>query len=194
MALAVLAVGATGVVAMQKATLLGNVRARNLSTASSVAATWIDRLKVDALTWRRTATGGSTVNDTRWLKVIGDDYPQLSGNENVWVRPDIDTTLGYSPAADVRGLDITDTTKTKDAAFCTNVRVVQLMPNMARVDVRVFWLRHRGTNVSSGEAGTINGLELCTGDAGYVAKVGESTSRYHFVYMSAAVMRAGANL
>ncbi len=194
MALAVLAVGATGVVAMQKATLLGNVRARNLSTASNVAATWIDRLKVDALTWRKTSSGGSTINDTRWLKVIGEDYPQTGGNENVWVRPAVDTTLGYSPASDVRGQDITDTTKMKDAAFCVNTRIVQLLPNMARADVRVFWLRNRGTNVSNSEAGTVNGAELCSGDAGYVSKVGEATSRYHFVYMSAAVMRAGSNL
>ncbi len=194
MALAVLAVGATGVVAMQKATLLGNVRARNLSTASSLAATWIDRIKIDSLSWRKKPTGATTVTDTRWLKAIGEDYPQIGGNENTWLRPDIDTGLGYSAAADVRGLDITDTAKTKDAAFCTNIRMVQLLPNMVRADVRVFWLRNRGTSVSNTVAGTVNGLELCSGDTGYVSKVGESTSRYHFVYMSAAVMRSGTNL
>lgn len=194
MALAVLAVGATGVVGMQKATLLGNVRARNLSTASSIAATWIDRLKIDSLTWRRTSSGGTTITDTRWLTAIGDDYPQIAGKENTWFRPDIDTVLGYSAASDVRGFDITDAAKTKDAAFCANIRVVQLLPNLARADVRVFWLRNRGTNVSNSEAGTVNGAELCSGDTGYVTKVGESTSRYHFVYMSAAVMRAGTNL
>ncbi|MBM4374143.1 MAG: hypothetical protein FJ095_03590 [Deltaproteobacteria bacterium] len=194
MALAVLAVGATGVVAMQKATLLGNTRARDLSTASTVAAAWLDRIKIDALGWRKTSTGGSTVNDTRWLKVIGEDYPQIGGNENVWTRPGVDTVLGYSPGADVRGHDITDAAKLRDAAFCTNVRIVQLLPNMARADVRVFWLRNRGTGVSNTVAGTINGQELCSGDAGYVSKVGESTSRYHFVYMSASVVRAGANL
>lgn len=194
MALAILAVGATGVIAMQKTTLIGNTRARNLATASRVAATWIDRLKIDALGWRKTTGGGTTISKTRWLKVVGEDYPQIGGNENVWTRPAVDTALGYSPGADVRGYDITDAALLKDAAFCTNVRLVQLLPNMVRADVRVFWLRHRGTNVSNSEAGTINGQELCSGDAGYVGKVGEATSRYHFVYMSAAVMRSGANL
>ena len=37
MALAVLSIGATGVIAMQKAALIGNVRARNLTTASAIA-------------------------------------------------------------------------------------------------------------------------------------------------------------
>lgn len=194
MALAILAVGATGVIAMQKATLIGNTRARNLTIASSIASAWIDRLKIDGLAWRKTTSGGTTINDTRWLKTVGEDYPQIGGNENVWFRPGIDMTLGYSPAADVRGHDITDAAKTKEAAFCTNVRLVQLMPNMVRADVRVFWLRNRGTNVSDTEAGTVNGMELCSGDAGYVSKVSDSTSRYHFVYMSAAVMRTGANL
>jgi len=194
MALAILAVGATGVVAMQKATLIGNTRARDLATASRVASAWIDRLKIDSLGWRKTSSGGTTVSSTRWLKAIGEDYPQIGGNENVWTRPAIDTTLGYSPGSDVRGHDITDATKLKDAAFCTNIRLVQLLPNMVRADVRVFWLRNRGTNVSNTEAGTINGQELCSADGGYVSKVGEATSRYHFVYMSAAVMRSGANL
>jgi type IV pilus assembly protein PilV len=193
MALAVMAVGATGVIAMQKATLVGNTRARNLSTASTIASAWLDRVKLDALSWRKLDTGGTTISKTKWLTKVGEDFPQQSGDEGKWFRPDIDSVAGYSPMADVRGFDITDTNKTSEAAYCTHLRLTQLLPNMIRAEVRVFWLRNHGTSVSNKYAGTLNGKQLCDGDQGYVTDVGTATSRYHFVYLSSAVMQAQVN-
>ena len=43
MALAILTIAASGIVAMQKATLVGNMKSRNLATASQVAQAWMSR-------------------------------------------------------------------------------------------------------------------------------------------------------
>jgi type IV pilus assembly protein PilV len=193
MALAVLAVGATGIIAMQKAALIGNTRARNLTTASTIASAWLDRLKLDALWWRKATNGTSTINKTRWLKVVGEDFPTKTGDEGTWMRPALDMAAGYSPLADVRGVDLTDE-NSAHVAFCTHVRLTQLMPTMLRAEVRVFWLKNQGSSVSDAYAGTINGNKLCASDGGYVGAVGAATNRYHFVYMSAAVLQSGANL
>lgn len=181
MALAVLSVGATGVIAMQKTTLLGNVRARNLGTANSIAAAWVERLRTDATQW--TDSGGlPNVGNTRWLNRVGTDFPAISGGEGVWFRPDPDTAYGVFPGADVFGLD---TENELDTAFCTHLRLLQLTPNMIRAEVRVFWLRNQG-------GGTFGGRELCSADAGYVLDLSnnpEARRRYHFVYLATGILR-----
>ncbi len=194
MALAVLSAGATGIIAMQKATLIGNTRARNLNTATTIAGTWLDRLKLDALGWKKLATGGDSIATTRWINVVGQDFPNVSGNEGVWILPTVDAIAGFSPNADVRGYDITDPAKFGDTSYCTHLRIRQLMPNVIRAEVRTFWLRMHGTDVSNKFAGTLNGEPLCSTNPGYISAIGAETSRYHFVYMSAAVMVNGANL
>ncbi len=194
MALAVLSAGATGIIAMQKATLIGNMRARNLSTATAIASTWLDRLKLDGLGWKKLDTGGDTIATTRWLNVIGQDFPNVSAPEGTWTIPAVDAVAGYSPNADMRGLDITDPARFADTAYCTHLNIRQILPNVTRVQVRVFWLRMHGTDVSGKYAGTLNGEQLCSQNPGYVSAVGAETGRYHFVYMSDAVMQNGANL
>ncbi len=197
MALGVLTVGATGLIAMQKTTIVGNLRARTLSTASGIAATWVDRLKVDALSWRAKTAGGTTLNSTRWLKKVGEDFPTKSGDEGKWFVPAPDAALKYSALADLHGVDFTSTDKdkqAKDGAFCTHLRMTQLLPTLIRAEVRVFWLKSHGTNVSSKYAGTLNGMPLCTDDAGVVTAVGAETTRYHFVYMTTGLIRHGAPL
>jgi type IV pilus assembly protein PilV len=182
MALAVLAVGGAGVLAMQRATLLGNVRSRNLATANAVAATWAERLRADAATWTD-ADGLPNVTATNWLSVVGTDFPNVLPDEGQWIRPDPVVELGISPMANVQGHD---TLVGADAAFCTHVRLTQLMPTTIRAEIRVFWLRNQG-------GGTLSGSELCPDeddDPAYVAGVGSARERYHFVYLTTAVMRS----
>ena len=168
----VLGVGATGVVAMQKTTLIANMRARNLAVASNVASSWVGRLRSDANAWVRSPTGLSTLNTTKWLKLV------LVAPDK-WVRPDFDKLGQQSPMADVRGVDTLTTT---NAAFCTNLRLTQVLPNLVRAEVRVFWLRNQG-------GGTLGGTTLCASDAGYLSNVGQATANYHFVYVTSAMIR-----
>ena len=51
MALAVLTVGASGIVAMQKFSLGGSLQARNLTAGVNVNAGWLERLNTEAVLW-----------------------------------------------------------------------------------------------------------------------------------------------
>ncbi|MEM9875539.1 MAG: prepilin-type N-terminal cleavage/methylation domain-containing protein [Myxococcota bacterium] len=183
MALSVLAVGATGVIAMQKATLVGNTQARNLATANAIAQSWLERLQVDGMGWTTDANGNDTILQTRWLSVVGLDHPTIAPPEDVWFRPATVAAVDRSmeAGADVRGLD---TDIAAETGFCTHVKLTQTMPNLIRAEVRVFWLRRNG-------GGTIAGTPLCDDNVGYVAAVSApgASSRYHFVHLVGGITR-----
>lgn len=176
MALSVLAVGATGVVAMQKTTMVGNVHARNLNTANAYAASWVGRLRTDALRWVSTASNSNdgTLAQTQWLK----DVLNAPG---VWRRPSMVGVPNHiSYQADVRG---EDTRVDANAGFCVNMRLTRMLNNMVRAEVRVFWLRQQGGGV------LVAGQPLCHGQGSFLQQVGNYRSRYHFVYLTTAFLR-----
>jgi type IV pilus assembly protein PilV len=156
MAIAVLTLGALGVIAMQKATLIGNTNARNLATATTIAQSWIERLRVDAQAWNEVA-GTPDLGDTKWINPI-----LTSG---IWTSPDLLSAAGPpypvgSPQADVMGADVYGADQSAPA-FCTQVRLTRFTTNpgtcvakspvtgndpnlctlyrMIRVEVRVYW-------------------------------------------------------
>jgi prepilin-type N-terminal cleavage/methylation domain-containing protein len=142
MSLAILGIGASGVVAVQKATLLANTSAKNLATANFIAESWMERLRVDALQWNDPAGVPDLLSDTQWLR-LAQDVP-------VWVTPA--TALPFGAAdADVTGADnfVTDPGPPFAAsAFCTHLRLTQFntatLPSfrkLIRAEVRVIWAR-----------------------------------------------------
>jgi prepilin-type N-terminal cleavage/methylation domain-containing protein len=174
-ALAVLTIGSAGIVAMQKGTLLGNTRARNLATANAIAATWAERLRADGLRWTDIA-GINNLPSTAWLKVAGTTFPPVG--EPDWFRPEPDVDTGVSYQANVQGLD---TDVAADAAFCTNIRLKQLLPTVIRAEIRVFWLRTPGKGSVADE--------LCPDGTTDLVAIGKARDRYHFVYLTTAVLR-----
>jgi prepilin-type N-terminal cleavage/methylation domain-containing protein len=188
MALAVLSIGATGVVALQKTAVIGNVRARNLASANALAASWIDRLRVDGLRWRVQQNGINTiVGSTAWLTSVGTAFPPAGASN--WIVPNPVATNALAAVeigADVRGFDDNDPA---DQGFCVAYKLTQLLPNMIRADVRVYWLRHQG-------GGTVNGTgDVCRTGLAYQdaldVTVGSTNAdrRYHFVHLSTAILR-----
>ncbi|MBI4704621.1 MAG: prepilin-type N-terminal cleavage/methylation domain-containing protein [Deltaproteobacteria bacterium] len=182
MALAVLTIGATGIVAMQRTSLLGNTRARNLDVANAIATTWIERMRLAAVQW---TDGGGTpnLNTVPYLSIVGSDFPTVNPPEGVWFRPAEQPLAGISPAADVRGMD---TFNPAQEAFCTHLRIAQIQPTSIRVEVRVFYLRDQG-------GGTLGGDRLCSDSPAVIAAVDGALSRYHFVYAATAVVRNDVN-
>jgi type II secretory pathway pseudopilin PulG len=178
MALSILSVGATGVIAMQKASLVGNLRARDLATANAIASAWMERLRVDGLRWTLLPGNLSTIAQTQWLSAVGNDHPTVNSPEGEWIRPAELGAWFMSPGADVRGLD---TTEPADQGFCTHLRLTQLLPNLIRAEVRVFWLRQQG-------GGTIDGANLCAVDPAAL-EGSDADVRYHFVHLVSGITR-----
>ncbi len=182
MALAILSIGATGVIAMQKAALIGNIRARNLATANFLAQGWIERLRLDGLRWR--AIEGSnltTIADTAFLKVVG------TATEGEWFAPDLSDPAalpGWAQGTDLRGVDEPNAA---GQVFCPELRITELVPSQViRAEVRVYWLRPQG-------GGQINaGGDMCPGpDQAHSSALSQDESRenYHFVYLSTTIRK-----
>lgn len=149
MALGILAVGTTGVIALQKVALVGNTNARMGDAARQVAGTWVERLKADALLWND-PLGIPDINDTRWLKFSFDYNPQNVPNSTNWTRPPIVANWG-SPIADIHGADVFDPAST-DGVFCTHLQLARAVEKRLtlggtnhriamRALVRVVWRR-----------------------------------------------------
>ena len=141
MSLAILGIGASGVIAVQKATLIANTNAKNLATANFIAESWMERLRIDALQWNDYNGVPDLVSDTQWLR--------LSAFTPVWISPPTAISIGGA-GADVTGADKfpSDPTPIAASAFCTYLRLTQFDPNtlptyrkLIRVEVRVLWAR-----------------------------------------------------
>ena len=148
-ALAVLAVGAAGVVAMQKAVLTANARARDLTAASAIAMTWATRARVDALQWNDPG-GVSDLGGTAWLDVT-ESQPGTTA-------PPAEVPGLGAPAADSLGADLY-AGDGAPAAFCTHLRFTRpapAWPDLIRVEIRVFWDRSGGPVDCSADPGDVD--------------------------------------
>jgi len=163
-ALTLFAIGAAGVMSMQRGAVLGNVDARRLDEANAIARTWTERLRRDAALWTLpNAANPEKNNRAKSLLIATVAYPA----EGAWTRPIARfATEGMSPGFDVTGADVDPAS----AYFCTQVRLTWLVvEQMIRAEVRVFW--PRGLNAGA--------------DASYCGSdidVSASTDKYHFVY------------
>jgi prepilin-type N-terminal cleavage/methylation domain-containing protein len=133
MSLAILGIGATGVIALQKTTIIGNTGARNLSTANAIAITWAERLRADASQWTSAET--PTLTSTRWLNART-VAPAAIGE---FAAPAEIADYG-SPAADVLGVDLYQNDP-EAQGFCTEIRLRQMYPTLIRAEIRVYWDR-----------------------------------------------------
>ncbi len=156
MAITMLTIGASGVMAMQKASVQGNQDARDVDQGTAIAREWMDRIKRDATLWTPSDNGPLT---NRGQATLLDDA--LTSHAGAWYIPaaraiaansqnDFETAgfdmLGRDvpPAnwkANQGALGATDYAATPGVRYCTNIRVTQLAGDgsMARVEVRVFW-------------------------------------------------------
>ncbi|MFW6050783.1 MAG: type IV pilus modification PilV family protein [Myxococcota bacterium] len=134
-AVAVMTVGALGVMALQQAATRGNMEARMMSTATQVARTWLERLRRDALLWNQPGAPAAT----RYLSAAPAPVPGAASN---WLTPPARTEPGgelHSFAFDYFGNDTNDP---ENMVYCAHVRYVWLVPEDAlRAEVRAFWHR-----------------------------------------------------
>jgi type IV pilus assembly protein PilV len=183
-ALGVLALGATGVIAMQTVTLIGNQRAKAEATATMIAQTWVERLRADAVVWNN-PNGVSDLNETRWL--------QYANANPTWFAPDA-SRGGIAPygsaMADTQGQDIyaaeigNPPGSAATQAFCTLLRLYPLTTGPAgtpvtyiRAEVQVYWAK-----------GTPSGIHAGKGITGRPVTCADDTSTgYGFVFATTGI-------
>lgn len=170
MALTVLAIGVSGVIAMQKVTVASNQHAKNLALATHIAESWAEELMTDATRWNYPTAGNkvSDLADTVWLSKI--NVP------DVWFLPAYDPNLNFGPAFDALG---NVTTVAAQTAFCTHIRLSWLYPEISnngliRADIRVFWPREGRGAIDP--CATVKAEDVSAGLA-----------NYHFVHHSTAI-------
>jgi prepilin-type N-terminal cleavage/methylation domain-containing protein len=191
MALAVLALGASGVIAMQKAVVLANNDARNLATATAIAQSWMERMHADALAWNEPG-GQADIGDTQWIQT-GLNRPVTDSD---WSQPAAVAAGGPYPEgsyeADVMGADLFGASPMLPL-FCTQVRLTRfattkiapLAPyyGMVRVEVRVYWERS-GQSTACANLGPAMGFDAMA----TVDDAGGNVQRWGFVYLVSAAM------
>jgi len=167
MALALFAVGVTGLVAMQVSTTHSNRIAKDLATATQLARSWQERLTMDAGLW-----GGPNswaIDNTVWLDLV-------QASNAAWVLPAASGTFG--PSAGSRGEPV----PLADAYYCTHIRLTRLLnesgAGLIRAEVRVFFPK--------GPSAWEGGDPYCEAGAD-VTDIGTATTNFHFVYATSVV-------
>ena len=144
-AMTLFAIGAAGVIGMQRVTIQGGVDARNFDIASNIAREWEHRLQRDALLWTEPNSRVSTSNlgTTRWLAPANID--------NTWrlpaPGPNGPGEPGYAAAFDLLGHDLDPASD--ERMFCVQYRLGWIANSnngssptaLIRAEVRVFWSR-----------------------------------------------------
>jgi prepilin-type N-terminal cleavage/methylation domain-containing protein len=180
MSIGIMTVGAMGVLAMQQQLTRANRHAREISTATQIAQTWIERFKLDALRW--TAIDGQ--NLTTYLQAV----PAV-GTQGVFTTIPFNTaTLGattrfLSPAFNYAGDDLNLAAGTPAGLYyCASHRLNWIYDNRRamRVDVRVWWARE-GLGVISTD------YPLCADNNTSLNPNGNRIDNYHVVYLSTVI-------
>ena len=173
MSLSVLAIGVSGIIAMQKVTVASNQHAKNLAIATAIAEAWADALAADSSSWNSDTDLGSTT----WLSAVPDANP-------AWTRPAHSNTLSFGPGFSALGDPVTDMTL---ARFCTNVRLTWVRrtdqvpgSGLIRAEVRVFWKRDNAFTQNAIPA------NVCA-VSNTPSTVEENADGYHFVFLTTAV-------
>ncbi len=141
MAIAILTASGVAIIAMQEAVIRGNIEARQVGTATAIARSTVELLRMDALNWTNPAVGAASFSTTRFLR----DVPIAAA-----VAPGPWQPLGVATAAPERFRDYygLPTTVAADMVYCTQARFAWIMPGtLLRADVRVWWTRS-GTQVN----------------------------------------------
>jgi prepilin-type N-terminal cleavage/methylation domain-containing protein len=194
MSLTVLMIGVMGVVALERATIVTNVDARQMTTGTSIARLWLERLQSDATLWNHPSAVriDSDLADTYFLKSFGTG----------WFLPTaVVGSSKYSYAFDINGQDLDPTAAPPDSTvYCANVRLTTIAtdplcvsggcvgttPALLRAEVRVYWKKSRTAFADT---------EPCSGATpagGGTDTIGGNDDKYHFVYEVGAIGKVTA--
>jgi type IV pilus assembly protein PilV len=173
MAIAVFAIGVSGIIAMQKVAAAANQHSRSLSLATNIAQAWQDQLNADSSLYTR----NFGLVGTAWLSLVGT-------NPAAWVKPIWSTGLNFGAAFDELGRPIDETSATpQNPQFCVHIRLTQLYPSspgidVVRTEIRVIWPRTEGAAPTGFCAQNL---------APTFGRSASDLANYHFLYQVSAV-------
>lgn len=189
MSLSVLAIGVTGVIAMQRVTLATSRHAKNLAVATRVAEAWADQLTADGALWFTDQAGANTRPTTQWLSIA--DPSQTVD----WFIPAHSTQRAFGPAFSGLGDPVDPAINPGVAHFCAHLRFAFLhsetLPTagngVIRAQIRVFWLREDVT----APLAVASMRDLCSvNDAMFATNI----SAFHVVYLTTAIRQTPQGL
>lgn len=174
-AMTLLAIGAAGVIGMQRVTLQGTEDARRYDVAGNIANEWCSRLQRDSTQWTLPNAVNLNVNDignTKFIKDVnsGSCFP-------AWCSPPAAApAAGMTGAFDMFGRDLA--IPSTDATYCAQYRLQWIaspgvaapfnVVSLMRAEVRVFWSRLERNPILDCAAATPD--------------IATATQIYHFVY------------
>ena len=174
--MAILAIGAAGVISMQRGAIQGNVDARRLDMANSIAREWVERLRRDSMMWTLPNQANLGTNNIAQAVL-------LANIDGKWHLPSqrigdtaVDGTPVNSPGFDILGFDQTALGTNSNVMFCVNTRMTVLVPgSLIRAEVKVFY--PRGVDVTPAAG-------FCAADP-----TTDDTNLYHYVYAVTAIRK-----
>jgi hypothetical protein len=154
MAMTLFAIGAAGVIGMQRVTIQGGEDARRFDMATNIANEWVSRLQRDATFWTQPNSQEPdlmNIGQTKWLK----DVDQAACSSFCTPPMPVAPADGLSPAFDQFGRDIVPSGASQVAFYCVQYRLNWIAPpgigptyprplkltGLMRAEVRVYWNR-----------------------------------------------------
>ena len=143
--LGVMTIGALAIISLQVHVMRANDHAKQLTVATQIAQTWIERLKQDAFSWNAVAIRNAAGQDANT------QLAQTAHLITVWNTPNIFTTItntnaSYSNAFDYFGNDVANTGL---FTYCASHRLNWVWYGRAlRTDVRVWWARPNAPDIT----------------------------------------------
>lgn len=132
MSLAILVVGAVGILSLQGAATRGNIAGRQMSAATQRTSVWVERLRRDSLFWQRPGNPIGVAPASQYLTQVGGDW---------FVPQSLDPT--ETAGAGWTGDDLA--TGDEAVHYCTHLRLSWAVPNQSiRADVRTYWSKPQG--------------------------------------------------
>jgi type IV pilus assembly protein PilV len=189
LSLSVLAVGATGVIAMQKVAISSNRHAKDISIASRISEAWADQLAQDGSIWTMTSAGTSTIATTTWLNLAN------TSQTVDWFVPSYNTLRNFGPGFGALGAPLDPTRNASLIRFCTHLRFAYLHSpttptagsGVIRAQIRVFWPAEDSA-VAIPAAARAN---LCAVDS---ATLTSNIGAFHVIYLTTSIAQAPAGL
>jgi prepilin-type N-terminal cleavage/methylation domain-containing protein len=173
-AMTLFAIGAAGVIGMQRVTIQGGQDARRLDIATNIAHEWVARLQRDSTNWTQPSSKNPDVTNvytaTKWLTNVQTASCQAPN----WCTPPAPTGApeGFAYAFDVFGRDraptSVDANGQPDHHYCVQYRMWWGRPLGAaapfneqatiHADIRVFYSRQEQLPIGRCSTAAINGI------------------------------------